>query len=236
MRQAKVLRCISSLSLLVPFPPFPPHCSKTIAPCDPLFTIWTERESIHGEHCSSSHYSDRPTSLTHTFVMPKGRETNSKVSIKVSKVSIKSTLTEKNNNWLISNENNPNINSFLFSGLWFDFLSSLQAGSFRLWLPPGKQNGCYLSHSALWVAGSAYVQRRTAPHALMRIHIVPVKETPWKPWTLTFLYILSTSIDYNGQWQRKRTELWTTMNTRNDELFSLCGNDHFIGTLTEGFC
>lgn len=35
----------------------------------------------------------RPSSLTHTFAMPKGRETNSKVSIKVSKVSIKSTVS-----------------------------------------------------------------------------------------------------------------------------------------------
>lgn len=44
---------LPSLSLFLSLP-FSPHCSKTIAPCDPLFTIWTKLESIHGEPCSSS--------------------------------------------------------------------------------------------------------------------------------------------------------------------------------------
>lgn len=42
VRQAEVLQCLHSPSLFLSVPSFYPHCSKAIAPCDPLFTIWTE--------------------------------------------------------------------------------------------------------------------------------------------------------------------------------------------------
>lgn len=205
---------VFTLSLLVPFPPFYPHCSKTIAPCDPLFTIWKELESIHGEPCSSSHCSDHPTFLTHTFVLPKGRETNSKAPIKVSQVSLQSALAKTKQLALIYWVQSE-YKLCLFFWLWFCFLVSLQAGSFCLWFPPGKQNGCYLSHSALWVAVKCRCSAEsdtTCSHA--HTHCASKGNT---------LRALNTNFPLYSP-QGKRTEL-TTMGTSKRELFSVCEND-----------
>lgn len=115
-------------------------------------------------------------------------QVNSKVSVKRSIQTLSS-----GNEWLIHNEYNLNTNSllFLFFCPWLRFLFSLQAISFRFWFPPGKQNGCYLSHSALWVAVKCWCWAKgDTKCSHVRTHIVSAKEAPWKPWTETFLCIL----------------------------------------------
>lgn len=129
-------------TLLVPFPPFLPHCSKTIAPCDLLFTIWT----VHTWRDLQLLPLLWPSHFSHSHLCTAKWKRNKPLSVNKSIQSISEIHFDRTKQ-LAGHSNHK----LLFFWLWLCFLLSLP-WSFRLWFPSGKQNGYYLSHSALWVA------------------------------------------------------------------------------------